>query len=94
MAYFPNGSAGEILDEQCDDCPLGYGWNDPKQATLFDVEREPRHCPVQLVQHIFNYKQVEPGNEELRSAMNLLIDERGTCNVRQQLVEIRTQATE
>lgn len=23
MAYFPNGSAGEILDNQCAECPLG-----------------------------------------------------------------------
>lgn len=22
MAYFPNGSAGAVLDEQCENCPL------------------------------------------------------------------------
>ena len=25
MAYFPNGCAGEVLDVQCADCPLGEG---------------------------------------------------------------------
>ena len=25
MAYFPNGSSGEVLDMQCADCPLGDG---------------------------------------------------------------------
>lgn len=25
MAYFPNGTAGEVLDDQCAKCPLGQG---------------------------------------------------------------------
>lgn len=25
MAYFPNSSAGETLDRQCSDCPIGEG---------------------------------------------------------------------
>lgn len=25
MAYFPNGSSGEIFDNQCAECPLGQG---------------------------------------------------------------------
>jgi hypothetical protein len=42
MAYFPNGSSGEILDRQCSMCLL----NDDKA------------CPVYIVQECYNYDQV------------------------------------
>lgn len=58
MAYFPNGSSGEILDEQCHDCPLGAGWHDPAQTELFENERELRPCPVAFVQLNYNYDQI------------------------------------
>ena len=89
MAYFPNGSSGDVLDIQCADCPLGYGWHDPKQKVLFDADPIPRPCPVALVQFMYNYDQVRPGNEKLREAMNLLIDEKGVCLVRKELAEVR-----
>ncbi len=55
MAYFVNGSEGETLDAQCADCPLGYGWNDPAQGRFeFEIDREPRPCPVALVQLVYN----------------------------------------
>lgn len=61
MVYFPNGTSAEVLAEQCADCPLGYGWNDPNQKELFDRGATPRACPVALVQMEFNYKQHPSG---------------------------------
>lgn len=42
MAYFPNSSAGETLDQQCSDCKI------PDDAP----------CPVLLAQMVYNYEQV------------------------------------
>lgn len=89
MAYFSNGCEGDVLDEQCANCPLGYGWNDPDQTTLFDTEPEPRPCPVALVQLTYNYDQLKKGNERLREAMEMLINADGVCLVRAELVQIR-----
>jgi hypothetical protein len=88
MAYFPNGSSGDVLDAQCADCPLGYGWNDPNQKRLFDPEKQARPCPVALVQLMYNYDQV--GIEKFEDAMNCLINKDGICRIREQLVEIRS----
>jgi hypothetical protein len=68
MAYFSNGCEGETLDNQCSECPIGKHPDAP--------------CPVLLVQSLYNYKQVAAGNEELRAAMNLLIDENGVCQMK------------
>ena len=89
MAYFPNGSSGEVLDAQCANCPLGAGWNDPSQQQLFEDERPMRPCPVALVQLMYNYDQI--GVEKLRNAMTILINDSGICQVRQQLAEIRKE---
>lgn len=70
MAYFPNGSAGEVLDNQCAECPLGEG-----------------PCPVALVQMMYNYTQVDDGQESLRGAMALLVSDDGICQVRKQIME-------
>lgn len=63
MVYFPNGSAGEILDAQCAICPA------------FDHQ-----CPVALVQCLHNYDQCN--HPEFESAMNILINERGLCQLK------------
>ena len=76
MAYFPNGCAGEILDNQCADCPLGDG-----------------PCPVALVQMTFNYDQVADGQEKLREAMSYLVDDKGICEVRKQILENVTRTS-
>lgn len=67
MAYFPNGSSGEILDNQCCDCVHEDEWS---------------WCPVYAVQQLFNYDQLGKGQEKLRQAITMLIDEKGICNVR------------
>jgi hypothetical protein len=87
MAYFPNASAGDVLDAQCSDCPLGYGWNNPRQGQLFEVEREPFPCPTASVQMDMNYEQCK--NEKLREAMSILISDDGTCKTRELLLKIR-----
>jgi hypothetical protein len=68
MAYFPNGTAGEVLDDQCDSCL--HGMND---GVL---------CPVYHAQMEFNYKQVDDGQELLRAAMTMLINEQGKCQMK------------
>jgi len=68
MAYFPNGTAGEVLDEQCHQCL--HAMND---GVL---------CPVYYVQMEYNYKQCDDGQECLRAAMNLLVNEAGECQMR------------
>ena len=89
MAYFSNGSEGEVLDEQCADCPLGYGWKYPRQGQLFVPQEEPRPCPTALVQIDHNYDQVK--NEKLREAMDKLIATNGECLTRKLLLEIRQE---
>lgn len=70
MAYFPNGAAGEVLDRQCEECPLGEG-----------------ACPVLGVQLLYNYDQLEDGQEKLREAMSMLVNDEGVCEVRKQIQE-------
>lgn len=87
MAYFPNGCSGEVLDEQCHDCPLGHGWHDPAMRDLFEVEREGLPCPTFLIQMHYNYDQHDI--PKLKQAMTWLIDDDGICQTRKLLVEIR-----
>ena len=72
MAYFANGSEGETLEVQCDDCPI--------------MARGPETlCPVMNVHLAFNYDQV--GNNDLRDAMSMLVsDETHECQVRKLLI--------
>jgi hypothetical protein len=92
MAYFSNGSEGEVFDWQCYDCPLGYGWNEPDQKRLFDdsvKDREPKPCPTALIQLQYNYDQVD--NKKLREAMTALVDDDGICQTRKILMQIRQE---
>ena len=95
MAYFPNASAGEVLDAQCADCPLGFGWNDKNQQQLFDREPEPRPCPVAFAQLTYNYEQFDKQGKRTKVAdvLDLLVSESGECMVRKELVEIRKGET-
>ena len=68
MAYFPNGTAGQVLVDQCDNCL--HGMDD----SLL--------CPVAHVQTEYNYKQLDRGNADLQAAMNLLIADQGECRMK------------
>ena len=70
MAYFPNGSSGEVLEIQCGRCPLGDG-----------------PCPVVGIQMLYNYDQLDDGQEKLKYAMSMLVDDQGICQVHKQLME-------
>lgn len=78
MAYFANGSEGEILDDQCAECKLS---NDAD-------------CPVLWVQLTYNYKQLDKGSEILREAMNCLIADKGICQMKKCMDEHLTISTE
>ena len=67
MAYFSNGTEGEILDEQCFEC-------------LHSIDDFTIYCPIAAVQAEFNYRQCK--NPELKAAMNFLIDEKGNCQMK------------
>lgn len=68
MAYFSNGTEGMILDDQCAECPVG--------------ESEDSCCPVHAIQMLYNYDQLKKGNEQLKEAMNVLVDDKGKCQMR------------
>ena len=52
MAYFSNGTEGEVLDELCLKCIHGY---DAEK----DEERQGRACAVFMLQMMWNYGQHE-----------------------------------
>lgn len=68
MAYFPNSTSGEILDNQCGECPI------PHDAP----------CPILFVQMTYNYEQIDKDGKRniLSDAMNLLINEDGQCQMK------------
>ncbi|MEN6360033.1 MAG: hypothetical protein ABFD59_08255 [Smithella sp.] len=75
MGYFPNGTAGMYLEEQCASCIMNDGPD----------SRDPVVCPVWAASLNYNSEQLKPGNEKLREAMNMLIDEHGNCLMKQQI---------
>lgn len=42
-------------------------------------------CPVYTVQSLFNFDQMEEGNDKLRQSMLFLVDDAGVCQVKQLL---------
>ena len=67
MAYFSNGTEGDILNQQCCDCPL------PDDSP----------CPILLMQLTFNYKQIINGKPSLASeVMNTLVNKKGECQMK------------
>lgn len=76
MAYFPNGTAGAILDNQCIYCLHENDWGD---------------CPVYAVQALFNYNQADKGQEKLRKAISMLIRDDGICLVRKAFLKENTE---
>lgn len=66
MAYFPNGSSGEVLDAQCLDCLIPDDWP----------------CPILMAQQWYNYDQCEDSQEKLRDCLNGLVSEKGICQMK------------
>ena len=68
MAYFSNGTEGEILDEQCAECSVA----------------DDAPCPVLWVQTTYNYSQIDKDGEPtlLSEAINCLVDEKGQCKMK------------
>ena len=77
MAYFANGSEGAVLEAQCDNCPLGAA-----------PEGTDTGCEVLLIHLLYNYDQVGSGQEKLREAMSLLVDDKGVCRIRQRIEKV------
>jgi len=76
MAYFSNGTEGEILDAQCADCPVGSDFEAP--------------CPVLFAQSNWNYKQIDKkGSRKTMAAdiLNVLVNEKGQCQMRKVMLE-------
>ena len=44
-------------------------------------------CPVFVVQSLYNYDQLKKGNELLKSALTMLVDDKGDCQVKPLLGE-------
>jgi len=67
MAYFSNGTEGMILDAQCIDC----------------IHADPNACcPIASIHWTYNYTQCDEGQANLKDAMNTLVSEDGTCNMK------------
>ena len=67
MAYFPNGTAGLILEQQCMDCIH---------------EDEQSLCPIANAHYQLNYEQCKDGNEKLRQCMAMLVGDDGMCEMK------------
>lgn len=65
MAYFANGSEGEILLLQCESCKFGVN--------------DGQGCPILAIQDEYNYSQV--GKPEVEDIMNMLVNEFGVCQI-------------
>ena len=50
-------------------------------------------CPVMGIQMLYNYDQVDDGQEKLREAMSILVTDDGTCQVRKQILENVTRVS-
>jgi len=72
MAYFPNGTAGLVLDEQCANCRLA----------------DDAPCPILWAQMEYNYTQLNEGEENLKDLMNFLVDSKGNCKMKPLIDEI------
>jgi len=78
MAYFSNSSDGEKLYRQCEECFYDM-----------DTEQETHSCPVHAVHLMYNYDQCDRGQEKLRGALNILVNEHGECQVKPLVDKIR-----
>lgn len=47
-------------------------------------------CPVVGIQMLYNYDQLDDGQEKLKDAMSMLVDDQGICQVHKQLMDVLT----
>ena len=50
-------------------------------------------CPVKLIQLLYNYEQLDDGQEKLKDSMSMLVDNEGVCQVRKQILENVTRVS-
>jgi hypothetical protein len=76
MAYFANGTEGDVLDSQCGDCKI------PDDAP----------CPILMAQVTFNYDQFTDGKTNHASdILNTLVDAKGICQMKPLLDALRSR---
>lgn len=51
-------------------------------------------CPVHSIQMLYNYEQLKDGQEKLKEAMEILVDDKGVCQVRKKILENVTRVSE
>jgi hypothetical protein len=70
---------------------MAYFSNSTEGETLevqcCDCPLGPSGCPVHLVQLLYNYEQLCDGQEKLKEAMEILIDDKGVCQVRNKVLQ-------
>jgi len=68
MAYFSNGTDGEVFDNECQGCKYGYS------------EDGNVNCPIQYVQLVYNYDACN--NKIATKILNDLVKNDGTCEMK------------
>lgn len=63
MAYFPNSTAGDVLDAQCGTCPLGDG---PCPVLLVQLTYNYDQCDIQKLEEAMNILIDEQGKCRVR----------------------------
>ena len=66
MAYFSNSSEGAYFDAMCAECIH---------------KDEDALCPISAIQSMYNYDQLKKGNEDLKEAMAILVNDDGECQM-------------
>ena len=77
VAYFSNSTDGDYLTQQCETCPAYKETPEMPEGGA---------CPILLVQLLYNYDQLDKGQEKLKDAMTALIDDKGNCRMRPLIV--------
>lgn len=58
-----------------------------EQCAVCIHEDQDAGCPIALVQMLYNYDQI--GNDDLQAAMNILINEKGRCQMKPLIDKLR-----
>lgn len=68
MAYFPNGTASQYLDNQCGEC-------------LIPMDKP---CPILYVQLTYNYEQFDEDGKPTKTSevIDCLVNKKGDCQMK------------